>query len=464
MDAPGPFVAGLLFRVGAVDEQLYTRGITHLVEHLALPAWAPKLGLSWNGWVGLVSTGFWASGEAAEVGAFIEEVSRRLHDLPLERLETERGILRAEEASGSRNASGVVAGLRFGAVGIGLLDWLELGLRRVEAEEVRSWASERFTRGNAALWLNGPPPPELRLHLPEGPRREPPRYAEPEEQLPAYSRWGRGGVTVSLWGERSYALGLAWTSAERRALARLRYERGLIYGLSAANHWPNKHDANIVFVAECTDENVDAVREGLLQVLIEIARDGPTEDERAEWLREFEAAASDPNDALGMAYWQAENVLMDDESELAQTLADMRATSAAAAAAALRKALERAILLIPEEGAEQPPPPFRLFEPAPATVHVDGRKFAPRSLRQRLAGVHALLGEKGLAWVVPDGATLAIEFADAVGLMTWKDGSFQLVDPNGNYLTFGPNDVRRSAEFAAAVRAAVAPEKIIPMD
>ena len=106
VDGPGPCFAGLLFRVGKIDEQLYTTGITHLVEHLALPGWAPKPGLDWNGWVGLTTTGFWASGDPADVGAFVTEVTRQLHDLPLERLETERNILRAEEASGSRSSTG----------------------------------------------------------------------------------------------------------------------------------------------------------------------------------------------------------------------------------------------------------------------------------------------------------------------------------------------------------------------
>ena len=34
----GPGHAGLVFRVGAVDEPLARRGVTHLVEHLALHA------------------------------------------------------------------------------------------------------------------------------------------------------------------------------------------------------------------------------------------------------------------------------------------------------------------------------------------------------------------------------------------------------------------------------------------
>ena len=463
--SPGPFFAGLLFRVGKIDEQLYSSGITHLVEHLALPAWAPRPGLDWNGWVGPTTTGFWASGEPGEVGAFISEVSRRLHDLPLERLETERGILRAEEASGSRYATGVVAGLRFGAIGIGLLDWLELGLRRLDAASVAAWAAERFTRGNAALWLNGPPPPELRLHLPDGPRIPPPRYDPPPERLPAFGRWGSGGVTVSLWAPRSYALGLAWQSAEQRALERLRYQRGLVYGLSAANSPANKYDAHIVFVAECREQDVDAVRAGLLEVLDEVAERGPTEQEREDWLQRTTNIATDPNEGISSAYGYAEDFLFDDLATNAQVLASMRAVTTAEAAQALREAMPSALLLIPEEGAADPPPPFHPFEAAPTTHRVTGRRFPARGVGGLLRRHgYAILGDDGLGWQAPDGTHVGIAFADCRALMTWQDGSFQIVDPNGSYLLLGPKDVRNAAELAAAVRAAVPSERVIPMD
>jgi zinc protease len=465
VDGPGPCFAGLLFRVGKIDEQLYTTGITHLVEHLALPGWAPKPGLDWNGWVGLTTTGFWASGDPADVGAFVTEVTRQLHDLPLERLETERNILRAEEASGSRHSFGVVAGRRFGAVGIALLDWLELGLRAVDATTVAAWAAERFTRGNAALWLNGTPPPELRLHLPDGPRIPPPRYDEPPEELPAFSRWGRGGITLSLFAPRSFALGLAWRAAEQRALQRLRYERGLIYGLGVSNQPPNKYDAHVVFIVECTDENVDAVRAGLIDVLEEIATDGPTEEERDHWLRRVELDAADPHMALGIAHAYAEDLLLDDERTLESDLIEMQSVTAADAAAALRAGLDKALLLIPEEDAAEPPPPFRLFEPAPIELRIEGRKFSPGGIRGRLGRAgHAILGEDGFAWQQPDGTQIAVAFADCVGLLSWRDGSFQLIDPNGNYLIVGVNDVRNLEELSMSVRRAVPPERVIPMD
>jgi len=55
-ESDGPFRAMLVFRVGFADEPLPLRGISHLVEHLAI---TPKRRLySFNGWSGIATTGF----------------------------------------------------------------------------------------------------------------------------------------------------------------------------------------------------------------------------------------------------------------------------------------------------------------------------------------------------------------------------------------------------------------------
>jgi hypothetical protein len=61
----GPFHAVLAFRVGAADETLPTRGVCHLVEHLAIEP-QPRL-YAHNGWCTIDSTGFWAEGDRDEV-------------------------------------------------------------------------------------------------------------------------------------------------------------------------------------------------------------------------------------------------------------------------------------------------------------------------------------------------------------------------------------------------------------
>lgn len=48
--------AGLVFRVGMADEQLARRGITHLIEHLALYPLGPSARMHYNGQVDAVTT------------------------------------------------------------------------------------------------------------------------------------------------------------------------------------------------------------------------------------------------------------------------------------------------------------------------------------------------------------------------------------------------------------------------
>ncbi|MBT2467655.1 hypothetical protein J7E97_07175 [Streptomyces sp. ISL-66] len=93
---PGPVTAGLLFRVGRADETLATSGITHLVEHLALHRHVPPGDPHHDGATAPAHTGFQVTGTPAEVVAYLNGVCASLRDLPVERLETEKEILRTE--------------------------------------------------------------------------------------------------------------------------------------------------------------------------------------------------------------------------------------------------------------------------------------------------------------------------------------------------------------------------------
>jgi predicted Zn-dependent peptidase len=95
-ETPPPYSAELVFRVGRADEIASTTGISHLVEHLALPAEVGEP-VDYNGSVDNLFTRFSASGEPAEVHRFLERVTARLAELPAERIPTERRILLAEE-------------------------------------------------------------------------------------------------------------------------------------------------------------------------------------------------------------------------------------------------------------------------------------------------------------------------------------------------------------------------------
>src|SRR4051794_3633681 len=100
--------AGLAFRVGRADETLARGGITHLVEHLALHGHG-LTDYHFNGSTGAIVTHFHMQGSEADVVAYLTGVCRALASLPLERLETEKSILRTESAGKSRSAGEAMA-------------------------------------------------------------------------------------------------------------------------------------------------------------------------------------------------------------------------------------------------------------------------------------------------------------------------------------------------------------------
>src|SRR5439155_1425558 len=74
-------LAGLLFRVGYADETVRLGGVTHLVEHLALPV-GPIAGADFNGTVDMLTTVMWVAGHRDETLDAIAAVARRLTDPP----------------------------------------------------------------------------------------------------------------------------------------------------------------------------------------------------------------------------------------------------------------------------------------------------------------------------------------------------------------------------------------------
>jgi len=133
-DVPGPFWGAMIFRVGQADEPLSMRGITHLVEHLSLFPLGHR-DFEYNGFVDDVRCVLHAVGERDEVLDFLRLTAVSLGDLPLDRLELERRVLR-NESSGPDDVYTRLRGHRFGAAGYGLPNYVELGLRWLGAEQV----------------------------------------------------------------------------------------------------------------------------------------------------------------------------------------------------------------------------------------------------------------------------------------------------------------------------------------
>ena len=276
-DGPGRFSAGLVFRVGKVDEAMATSGITHLVEHLALPPDRPGGGLEPNGWVDLTEARIWADGERDRVLAFLADTAGRLAALPLERFDAERRILEAEEARAGGSARDPLLRRRYGAAGAGLAGFSELGLLRISPRDVQDWASRYFTAANAVFWATGDVS-DFELELASAGERASVPVPTPSGNLglPVGDDLGMGGiVVVSMVVRGSPAATVAAAIAGRRLYTRLRSELGVSYvPYVIVDKLDADHD-HVVFAADCLDERAASAALALVETLEELASTGP---------------------------------------------------------------------------------------------------------------------------------------------------------------------------------------------
>src|SRR5262245_20573609 len=178
----GPDEVGLLFGVGMADEPLPMRGITHLCEHLAFSR-IDRHRHTYNGWVTANATAFMCRGSIADTVDFLGSICDGIRQLPADRVEVERRILRAEaESRGGRTRFESSLVERFGAASYGRVGYREYGLQAVDMVDLTAWMEEHFHAGNCAIWITGSEPgataSALEVDLREGHARTERRYLE----------------------------------------------------------------------------------------------------------------------------------------------------------------------------------------------------------------------------------------------------------------------------------------------
>ena len=460
-----PFGAGIEFRVARCDETLVDGGITHLVEHLALPT-RRRPRVDFNGAVEGAVTSFWATGARERVLDLLREIARTLADPPLDRLEIERETLLTEAEGFGSDPRRLSAMLRFGPTGHGLVGYSEYGLHRLRAEQVGTWTASRFVRENAAVRMNGAPPDELGLELPSGVR-----HAAVEPRPIPYLRWPcayeygpPGVVSLSYLAERSYETTAVLRILEARLFERLRFSAGLSYGVHWMHEPLTREVAHVVIWADTRSENATRVRDGLRGTVDELAEHGPTAEELAEDLDELIAAATEPGFVTSAVTRGPRDELLGNEfQDVGAELARLAAITPESTAAALRRGLETLLVVLPggvDRGSLDPYP----MEPP---VRVEGAKKRPRGLRARLRRAdrwgHLVVGAEGVARITP-AESLAIRFDECAALLRWTDGRRALWSRDGFYLELVPDEWQDGSELAARIDAAVPPERVVPME
>lgn len=375
-----PQMIKLGFRVGHVDEPLPLRGVSHLIEHLVLsPLGEPAVSL--NGRVSATMTTFEADGTREETLDFVHSLTRRLANLPLDRLEAEKRVLAVEDMGYSPGASAWMLNMRFGADTYGRSAEREIGLQALTGEALVAWRDEWFTRGNLAIWMTGEPPDSLGIELPDGPRRPLPGYrALPQLTLPAASFEGRREVRLGLLGAESDAFREAIATSRRRLYADLCLARGIVYDIDADYAPVGANEVQVTLSIECRDADATTVLDALTRTFGDIAANGPTDAELEHERELVRRTCLDFQAPLA----ELDGVLRDElhgrppESN-SEWLASVEALTTDACARALAAAWPTALIEVPDSVPEPPAGFSRYAATAPSLPRPAGPAFAEKA-------------------------------------------------------------------------------------
>ncbi|QIQ03158.1 M16 family metallopeptidase [Streptomyces liangshanensis] len=453
----GPITAGLVFRVGAADETYATSGITHLVEHLALFRHGVS-DLHYNGATATTYTIFHATGTADEVVTYLSGVCDALRDLPLERLETEREILRTEAAGRSYGPNHQLPLWRYGAQGYGLVSYTELGAWHLTADAVREWAATRFTRENAVLWITSDTVPEgLRLDLPSGPRHPMPPVTSALPVTPAYIGGDDGGVVMDGIVRRSTAASLFAEVLGRALYADLRQKGGYSYA-TAGHYSPRDADfATITAFADALPQKQDAVVGGFVDVLARLRAGRIAQAEldaaRNKVLKQFDH----PDAYAGSLPSYALNLLVDHPNA---THAEHRAELAAVTVDDLRDVARElhstALLQVPGRGAD-----WAGFTEAPQYSAEDDRLTGTRHRSHDDKDTILTVAAEGIGLSTP-GGMITVRYDACAAMVAYPDGGRRLTGHDGFQIAAEPTlYADLTPDRIATIDAAVPPTAVV---
>ncbi|MGW5396064.1 M16 family metallopeptidase [Streptomyces sp. NPDC003952] len=454
---PGPLSAGLLFRVGSADETLATSGITHLVEHLALH----RHGLSdlhYNGATAAAHTHFHVTGTPADVVAYLNGVCAALRDLPMDRLDTEKEILRTEAAGTSAGPAHAAAVWRYGPRSYGLAAYPEFGLRKITEHEVRDWARTRFTRENAVLWIAGDTVPEgLDLDLPAGEWRPAPEATSALPRTPAWFRGGDGGVCLTAVVPRTTAATLFAGVLGKELFRELRQKGGYSYTAAADYSVRDADHATVVAYADALPEKQDALVGAFVDVFAKLragrVEQGDLDAVRTSALSRFDvpdlAAAWLPGQAADLLLGHPRLTTARARAEIeAVTVEDLREVARAVWAGALMQVPDRAV---DWAGLTSAP-----YESADV---VTGRRH-PATGDEAVA---LIVGEEGISLVAPHGRA-TVRYAECVLMRSFPDGARHLIGPDGISLTVEPTLYRIHPSDLAVIDGSVPASAVVAME
>ena len=279
----GPTILSLSFRTGRADEPVPLGGMTHLAEHLVLTSVDDALDHS-NGSTEPLRVTFIARGSPAKASKFLRDVCRAIERPPIARMHEEANVLRTEAAGrGPVGMSLRLVWAQTGFQGIGTSLLPEYFLRKMDEAALRTWIAERFTAGNAAIWIAGDIPDDLLVALPPGDRSPLPdvRFV-PELRTPTMVVDDLPAIGASFFMKRTPESSAAIQILDRHLRRALRVDRGLGYDVGS-DYFPVDPDRAFATIwASCLPSSVPEVQKVVLEAIDDMAARGPTDVEIGE--------------------------------------------------------------------------------------------------------------------------------------------------------------------------------------
>lgn len=427
----------LVFRVGHSDEALTRRGITHLIEHLALHPQDPRA-IDFNGFVDLTTTVLHCQADTLdEVGTFLTSVSRTLAALPYDRMEKEARVLRAEAAQRSGSSMGTALWLRFGPTGFGALDYEELFLHHPSQRDVERHRMRFFTRGNAAVVLSGPVPATLDLSaLPAGERIPIGANLPIEQQFPAWTVSNANAVRATFVLPRAAAVPAALFVVTAALRDLLREQLAISYDVGTAAHVLSSTHTHHVLYADCRPADAGEVLARMQTELRRIVYDGCAPDLLDEYQRLRGQQEAQPGASLGAAHYLANEILYgNDAVDFVALAAEADQLTVADVQRVVQLVLDGALWLVPTKTRVTDQRLHLVTQWS--TWAVNGQRFTPVRPEERNTLIASF---EGVTLSVPDRGYISVSFDRLVACKAWADGARTLYGNDGFTLTVHPAD------------------------
>jgi hypothetical protein len=318
-----------------------------------------------------------------------------------------------------------------------------------------------FTRDNAVLCLSGAVPAGLRLQLADG-RRLPVPAAEPWEQpVPAIYGHSWEGVILSGLVERSTAEVAASHILSGRVVDQLRHRDGLSYSPGSVYEPINGDTAVAAVWADVTADEIPAALPVALGAALDLASNGPTEEELDDHVRAAVLRMEDPQQWPVWAWTTGRDHLLGaTPMTVARSLAELRALEPAEVARAATQLCDSVLVGVPGVvTVDQPGYPVLR---GPGNTTLPGRPHRP------VAGAVELVALGGTMVVNSTllqhrlgGSSVTVDLPNVAGALAWPDGARVLVRPDGYRVRIEPKLWRRGEELTRRIDAHVPADRML---